>query len=148
MAELDRTELAAQVAKLMVDPEFVKSLTIIAKDGSRPILPALSSDKVSEVAKEIHAAMDGAANVVVHFLNTYMVVPIQMVSAKEAQIAGQTLATLARSTTMGLFIARVDQDVAAGLKLVYCISEGHKKASDHPKKAEVAAVGRCVAAVA
>lgn len=144
MAELTREQLAAEVAKLMINPDFARHLTASAPDGSHPIIPAFPSDKVSDVVREIQEAMGGEANIVVHFLNTFTVVPIKMVRTGSTE---RPIASLPSDTTIGLLVARIAEDARQGVTLTYRIDTARSHRADRAGETS-AEVGAYVATVA
>jgi len=124
--DVDRSALTADVAKKLVEPGFAKLLSAVAPDGTTPVIPALRSDVLEDILKDVQAA-GGAGNIVVPVMNGYLVIALKFVNSRKA--ADHDAATLAAKMTIGVLIARIMEDGGKGATLTYRIAiEGRKEA--------------------
>jgi hypothetical protein len=106
------------VAKRLIKPEFAALLTAVAPDGTKPVIPALLSDKLAEVNEQLEAA-GGCGNVVIPFANSVAILVMKKAPSRTRKHPPQVLHG---DCTMGVFIARIAQDAPNGESVTYQIA--------------------------
>ena len=118
MSSSEREEIARAIAKRLIEPEFAALLTAVAPDGTKPVIPALVTDKLADVKEQLDAA-GGTGNVVVPFANT---IAILVMKRAPVRVRKHLPPVLDGESTMGLFIARIAQDAPNGESVAYQIA--------------------------
>lgn len=107
MVDVRREDIIAYALKRLADASFRRQLTAVAEDGTRPIIPALLSDKLSDVVLEVHRHA-GAGNVVIPLKQGYFLCALHVTPTPGEQASAFPM--ISPDVTMGVMIARLFQD--------------------------------------
>lgn len=124
-----RSRVLADVYRRLADADFARRFSALADDGTRPIVPALPSDHVSEMLRQVVLA-GGRANVVTASFDGFVVF--------EAEAGGSDVRPhcdvhqIEADTTVGVLLAHMMEVAGQGVQ-TYRWSEGGKSGSaKHP----------------
>jgi len=120
VVDMERDSIIAYAMRRLTEKGFRDKLTAVAADGSMPIIPALLSDRFSDVIGSVQSE-GGIGNIVLPAPGGagYVVLATRIRSI----ICEDSLqySTLSSDITMGLVIARVFGDGDSGSTLTYVV---------------------------
>lgn len=125
MDDVDRTEITRYVFDRLADPRWRQMMTVANKDGEKPVLVALRSDKVGRVLDNVMKA-GGAANTVVPHLGGYVI--ITMEAANQSR-PGKPKGNLSRDCTVGVLLEQLHLDGGGSTYSFSTDAKGTKAAS-------------------
>jgi hypothetical protein len=124
MRDVNRDSIVEHALGRLVDQSFREKLTAVLPDGSRPIVPALLSDPLIDVLRQVHSG-GGAGNVLVPVAPNgkgYCVIAMRVRSVADSESAGRDV--LSSEITMGVLIARALQDGSDNGEMSYFVPGG------------------------
>jgi hypothetical protein len=137
MPSVDRAAITRDLYRHLANPRFRRGLTAVAPDGTQPVTVALRSDPVSHFLRSI-TIHGGASNVVIPYLNGFVVFAIRTVDAKKS---GDMPPTIKHDCTVGVFLAQLQVDhVRDGEEAVYHFAFEGPDRRETVGEAEVVAV--------